>query len=65
MKVKKRVQGAWVELEFKKVKDYGKYVLYEVYKDGEPMYKQCFSPVGLRELRKNNYIMEEIEDVRC
>ena len=65
MKVRKRVQGRWVELEYKKVKDYARFTLYEVYKDGIPIYKTSLSKLGLRELKKNNYIIEEVEDVRC
>ena len=64
MKVRKRVQGRWVELEYKKVKEYKRFSLYEVFKDGLALYKTSLSKLQLEELRKNHYIIEEVEDVR-
>jgi hypothetical protein len=64
MKVRKRVQGVWVELEFKKVKEYDRFTLYEVCKDGIPIYKESLTKLQLSELKRNNYIIEEVEDVR-
>ena len=63
MRIKKYVQGKWIDLEFVKIKKYPRYTLYQVYRvDGDkrtPMYKECHSDYQLVQLAKNRYIVSE------
>lgn len=65
MIIKKKVQGYTVELELVKIKDYGKYVLYQVYKIVNkkriPLYKECYTKLQIQEIIKQKYwISEEV-----
>ena len=63
MKIIKKVQGQYVELELEKTKDYPNFSEYQVYKykNGEriPLYKQCYTDFEIKELRRNGYKIEE------
>ena len=69
MRIKKYVQGKWIDLEFVKIKKYPRYTLYQVYRvDGDrrtPMYKECYSNWQLVQLAKNRYVVAEepVEEV--
>ena len=55
MKVNKYVNGVDVELELIKIKDYPRYSLYNVCKDGEVLYKETFTPLQIRSIVLNGY----------
>lgn len=65
MKIKKKVQGQDVELEFVKIKDYPRYGLYQVYKiiNGKriPLYKVCYTNLQIKEIIKNKNIITDEE----
>ena len=58
MKIHKIVNGINIITEYEKIKDYGKYILYQVYliQDNKriPIYKECY----------NNMQLKELEDIR-
>lgn len=65
MKIKKKVQGKYVDLELVKIKDYPRYSLYQVYKlvNGKriAMYQECYTDLQIREIKsKGNRIDEEV-----
>lgn len=69
MRIKKRVQGKWIDLEFEIIKKYPRYTLYQVYKvNGDKrisLYTECFSNWQLVQLAKNRYVISEepVEEV--
>ena len=69
MRIKKYVQGKWIDLELIKIKKYPRYTLYQVYKlvgnERIPVYRECYSNWQLVQLAKNRYIVSEepVEEV--
>jgi hypothetical protein len=67
MRIKKYVQGKWIDLELVKIKKYPRYTRYQVYKvvDNEliPVYTECYSDYQFRELMRNKYIVNEEVDL--
>ena len=69
MRIKKYVQGKWIDLEFVKIKKYPRYTRYQVYKvvgnERIPVYTECYSNWQLVQLAKNRYIVSEepVEEV--
>lgn len=69
MRIKKKVQGKWIDLEFKKIKTYPRYTRYQVYKvkgnEYIPLYTECFSNLQLLELANNRFTIteEQVEEV--
>lgn len=62
MKIIKNIRGVKVELELIKVKDYGKFSLYEVYKNGVLVYKETYTNEQMSQIINNgNVIVEEGE----
>ncbi len=62
MKIKKKVQGHIIILEYKKVKKYKDgYTLYDVYKQGEFLYRTCLTSVQLREIKEAGYMTSDEE----
>ena len=63
MKIKKRLHGDVIDIEVEKIKDYGKYSLYQVYKieNGKriPLYKETYTDDELEEIHKNKNIISE------
>lgn len=66
MRIKKQIYRSKdsIELDLEKIKDYGRYTLYQVYRiDGEkrtPLYKESFTDAQIREIVLNDYsIIEE------
>jgi len=63
MRIKKYVQGKWIDLELEKIKKYPRYTRYQVYRlDGDkrtPLYTECYSNWQLVELAKKRYIVSE------
>jgi hypothetical protein len=64
MRVKKRVQGTWIDLEYEIIKKYPRFTQYQVYKivgdNRIPLYTECWSKWRLKELAKNRFcIIEE------
>lgn len=65
MEITKRVYGFEIILELEKIKDYGNYTLYQVYRVNKnnrvPIYKECFTDLQLEKIIRNKYeITEEI-----
>ena len=69
MRIKKYVQGKWIDLEYEIIKKYPRYTHYQVYRvDGDrrtPMYTECYSNWQLVQLAKNRYVVAEepVEEV--
>lgn len=69
MRIKKYVQGKWIDLEFVKIEKYPRYTRYQVYRvDGDkltPMYTECYSDYQMVQLAKKRYIVSEepVEEV--
>jgi hypothetical protein len=63
MRVKKRVQGLWIDLDYELIKKYPRYNRYQVYKiagdNRIPLYTECWSEWRLKELVKKGYIINE------
>lgn len=63
MKIIKKVQGIRVDIELDKIKDYGSYALYQVYKiineERIPLYKETYKNNELENIGKR-IIVEEI-----
>lgn len=55
MIVRKRVQGHIIELEYKYIKNYGRFNLYEVYKGNELLYKTCLDMIQIKNIICNDY----------
>lgn len=59
MKIKKKVQGKTINLEFIKIKEYPKYSLYQVYKIIDKkrilLYKECYTDPQIREIIDKGY----------
>ena len=64
MKIEKKIQGIKIDMEIKKIKDYGSYGLYQVYKiqnnERIPLYKETYKNKELEEMAKNIVIIEEV-----
>jgi hypothetical protein len=69
MRIKKKVQGKWIDLELEIIKKYPRYTRYQVYKlvgnERIPAYTECYSNWQLVELAKNGYVISEepVEEV--
>lgn len=69
MRIKKYVQGKWIDLEFEKIKKYPRYTRYQVYKvlgnERIPVYTECLSNWQIVQLSKNRFIITEepVEEV--
>lgn len=65
MKVTKYMEGQLVELVFDKIKNYGRYTMYQVSKvfNGvkTPLYRECFSDYQKKEIKRNNYRIIQVE----
>lgn len=63
MRLKKKVQGKWIDLDYIELKRYPRYTRYQVYKlegnDWIPIYTECLSPYQLAEIVKNRYIIAD------
>ena len=63
MKFKKRVNWVMVDVEIEKIKNYGKFSLYQVYKlvggDRIPLYKRTFTSEQLQDIIDKHYILDE------
>lgn len=63
MKFKKRVNWVMVDVEIEKIKNYGKFNLYQVYKlvggDRIPLYKRTFTSEQLQDIIDKHYILDE------
>lgn len=63
MKFKKRVNWVMVDVEIEKIKNYGKFGLYQVYKlvggDRIPLYKRTFTSEQLQDIIDKHYILDE------
>ena len=63
MKFKKRVNWVMVDMEIEKIKNYGKFSLYQVYKlvggNRTPLYKRTFTEEQLQDIIDKNYILTE------
>jgi hypothetical protein len=68
MKIIKKLHGDIINLEVEKIKDYGAYSLYQVYKvvNGKriPIYTETYTDRELEEIHKNkNIITEEMYEL--
>lgn len=59
MKIIKNVKGVNVELELVKVKDFDKFSLYEVYKNGVLIYKETYTKEQINQIIANGNVIEE------
>lgn len=59
MKIIKNVRGVKVELELVKVKDFDKFSLYEVYKNGVLIYKETYTKEQINQIIANGNVIEE------
>ena len=60
MRIKKRVYGKIVVLDFVKVKKYpAGFTLYDVFCGNRFLYKTCFTPLQVKELTKCRTIFDE------
>lgn len=55
MFIKKKVQGHIIELEYRYIKNYGRFNLYEVYKDNRFQYRTCLDMIQIKNLINNHY----------
>lgn len=65
MRLKSIVFGKEVELEIRKIKDYSKFGLYQVYRIEEdelvPLYKTCYTQLDILKIKnQGNCIQEEV-----
>lgn len=61
MIITKKVQGHDIKLEYKKVKQYTGYTLYNVYKNGVFIYQTCLSKLQLKEIKEAGYVTNDEE----
>ena len=62
MKIKKRVQGKDVILDYIRVKKYPNgYTLYNVYKDKTFKYRTCLTGLQVKEIKDAGYVISEEE----
>ncbi len=59
MKIIKNVRGVKIELELVKVKDFDKFSLYEVYKNGVLIYKETYTKEQINQIIANGNVIEE------
>ena len=62
MRIKKRVQGHDILLDYKKVKKYPNgYTLYNVYKDKIFLYRTCLTSLQIKEIKDAGYMVSDEE----
>lgn len=61
MKITKKVQGHDIVLEYKKVKKYNGYTLYDVYKNNVFVYRTCLTSLQIKEIKQAGYMLNEEE----
>lgn len=65
MKIIKKVQGHFIQLELEKIKDYGRFTEYQVYKvlNGEkkPIYRECFTRENIKDIIRKGFVINEEE----
>lgn len=54
MIINKKVYGHIVELEYKYIKNYGRFNLYEVYKGKKFLYRTCLDIIQIKNIICNN-----------
>lgn len=64
MKFKKRNYGDITEIEIEKIKDYGRFSLYQLYKIVDdkkiPLYKECYNKEHLKEIAIKQMVEEKV-----
>ncbi len=69
MKIKKKVQGHYIILDYKKAKKYKNFTMYDVFKQGVFLYSTSLTKLQLRELKEAGYLTSDeeviVNDVCC
>ena len=67
MLITKKVEGHSIVLDYKPIKKYPHYTIYEVYKDNKYLYNTCFTNSQLKRIIDAGYVTsdEEVVDSVC
>ena len=62
MRIKKRLQGHDIILDYKRVKKYKNgYALYDVYKQGVFLYRTCLTKLHIADMERTGYLVNDEE----
>ena len=62
MKIKKRVNGHDIILDYKPVKVYpNKYTIYDVYNGNKYLYRVCLNDLDIVKIKENGYMINDEE----